>query len=43
MEEEKKTSKQFYDKETGVIDVKPFFDDEDPKDTRPYVEKIIYL
>ena len=38
MEEEKKTSKQFYDKETGVIDVKPFFDDEDPKDTRPYVE-----
>lgn len=38
MEEEKKLSKQFYDSETGVIDVQPFFDDEDENDTRPYVE-----
>lgn len=33
--------KQFYDKTTGVIDVKPFYDDYDEKDARPYIEMTI--
>lgn len=35
MEEKRKI---FYDKETGIIDIKPFFDDIDENDTRPFIE-----